>query len=77
MRELCDEDIVYLDSVAMIVAGLIQGRELSERIGEPSDENINALIALGEAYMFLYNYVLDNYYNEKEEQDDEAGSSTG
>ncbi|MBT8449207.1 MAG: hypothetical protein KJO69_05930 [Gammaproteobacteria bacterium] len=57
---ISDEDLTRLDAVAAIVAGLLEMEESQKKIGESPDENRQALLVLGEEYMFLYNKVLEN-----------------
>lgn len=70
MYEVDEETILYLDSVAMIVAAVIEDNKEKERMGEPPDENLRAILTLGEAYMLLYNIVLDNNNNNESTEDD-------
>lgn len=63
-RRLEDDTLEYLDSIAAIVASL-----MSQEVEEPLDDNQKALIKLGEAYLFLYNYVL-NGENYEDHSDD-------
>lgn len=62
-----DETLAHLDSIASIVAGLLEMDREANRIGEPPNDDRKALLVLGEAYMFLYNKLLDDMIFEKED----------
>lgn len=59
LSDIDDDTLEYLDGVAAVVAGLLEMESEAERIGELPDENRQALLTLGEAYMYLYNRLLD------------------
>lgn len=63
MNNIDDEMLEYLDDVAALVASLYGFLQEQERLGDPLNEDKRALLALGEAYMYLYNYYLDNHNN--------------
>lgn len=67
-EKIPEETLKELDGIAALVAGLVQMERERQKIGEPPDENRQALLVLGEAYMYLYNFVLDNYNNNKEDE---------
>lgn len=55
-----DGKLDYLDQVAQIVAGLQEMEAATQKMGDHLPQDKQALLELGEAYMFLYNIVLDN-----------------
>lgn len=71
--QIPEEQFQYLEQIATLVAGLAQLEQERTKIGEPPDENRQALLVLGEAYMYLYNFVLDNYNNNGDTDDWEDG----
>lgn len=62
-----DETLENLDSIAAIVAGILEMDREADRVGEPPNDDRKALLVLGEAYMFLYNKLLDDMIFEKED----------
>lgn len=60
MNDIDDDTLEYLDSVAALVASLHGFLQEQERLGEPLNEDKQALLTLGEAFMFLYLKVLNN-----------------
>ena len=72
--QIPDEQFQYLEQIASLVAGLYQLEEERTKIGEPPDDNRQALLVLGEAFMYLYNFVLDNY-NDNGDTDDREDSN--
>jgi len=60
MNDIDDNTLEYLDNVAAIVASLLEFDREQTKIGEPPDESRQALLTLGEAYMFLYNKLLND-----------------
>ena len=60
MKKLDEDTLEYLDSISMIVAELQEIEKASEDLGEPPDRSRQALLTLGEAYMYLYGLVLDD-----------------
>lgn len=53
------ETLNYLDSVAQVVAGLYVEQDEVSKLGQEVSELRSAVYTLGQAYMTLYNAVLD------------------
>lgn len=58
-NEIDDDVLAYLDTVAQIIAGLLQQEAEAQKIGDELPEDKVALLELGQAFMFLYNRLLD------------------
>lgn len=55
------ETIEYLDSIASIIAGLQELDKTVPRGSDPDSQCRTSMLIIGEAYMFLYNRLLDDY----------------
>lgn len=58
-EQIDNKTLEYLDDVAAIVVTILEANNEAQKIGEPPNDNQKALLTLGEAYMYLYNRLLD------------------
>lgn len=73
LRDKIDGDTLeYLDSVAQVVAGLYEEQDELARLGQEVSELRSAVYTLGQAYMLLYNAVLDNSKDIEDDLDNTA-----
>lgn len=62
----------YLDGIAQIVARLYQEDMSADKLGEEPGELQKAVYSLGQAYMLLYNELLNNAEVEEVEVEQKA-----